>query len=112
MRLPRHTVLFVFTLLILGCFSAPSAYAQCVLTSPNSCINAGAGNWSNGLNWSGGVPDSTATNVCITNATGIVGLDISPNIASLQLEAGNALNFNGGTNLTVNGTQIINRGAI
>src|ERR1039457_6006172 len=72
----------------------------------------GNGNWSNSGQWLGGVPNSATDSSCIADGSSTVALDISANVDDLQLASGNTLNFNGGTSLTVNGTQIINAGAI
>ena len=99
-------------LLALLWFSTPTAWCQCTLSSPDTWTLAGNGNWSNGNNWSGGAPNSSSTNVCITNGSSTVTLDTSASVGNLQLSAGNALNFNTGQHLGVNGNQIINGGQI
>src|SRR2546427_9392961 len=103
----------LFGLLALLCFATSPAYAQCTLSSPSTWNIAGNGTWNTGGDWNpAGVPNSTTTNVCITNGTSTVTLDISPNIANLQLASGNALDMTGNVALTVNGNSIINAGAI
>src|SRR3974390_523331 len=81
--------------------SQPAALAQCTLTSPDTWSHGSSSNWNNGGNWSGGVPNSSSTNVCITDGSSAVTLDLNASVASLQLASGNALDFNQGTQLLV-----------
>ena len=102
----------VLALLALVCSSTLTALGQCTLSSPDTWILGSSGNWSNGNNWSGGEPNNSFTNVCITDGSSTVALDTSPSVGDLQLSTGNALNFNAGQHLGVNGNQIINGGQI
>src|ERR1019366_1913148 len=106
--------LFAASLAILVIFSlaSASAFAQCSLSSPDTWSLGANRNWSVAGNWSGGVPNGSSTNTCITDGSSTVALDINANVGDLQLASGNTLNFNGNTSLTVNGSQIINAGAI
>ena len=74
----------------------------------------GTGDFLTGGNWSAGVPTS-ATNTFITNGTSgtptVVNLAGTGNVASLEVDAFNMLNVNGGV-LNVYGTQVTNGGAI
>ncbi len=88
------------------------AFAQCTLSSPDTWSHGANGNWNVAGNWSGGVPNSSSTNTCITDGGSTVTLNIAANVGDLQLASGNILNFNGNTSLTVNGTQILNAGVI
>ena len=91
------------------------ALAQCTLASPTTWTHTGIpAGWSGPGNWAPSVvPNSAGTNVCITSAgTSTAVLDIPTNVASLQVGSGNVLNTNAGTNLQVNGGQIINGGLI
>ncbi len=102
-------------LLIFGLYSI-TAFGQCTLSGPVSSWNDGTGNWSDGSDWNGGVPNSSTQSVCITNGTmsapSVVNLDISASINNLQLGTFDTLNFDPGTTLEVFGTQIINAGQI
>ena len=89
-----------------------AAFGQCTLTGTVSTWNDGNSNWNNGANWIGGVPNSSTTSACITDGTSTVTLDINATVDSLQLASGNALDFNGNTQLTVYGSQILNAGQI
>ncbi len=91
---------------------SPAAFGQCSLTGTVSTWNDGNSNWNNGANWNNGVPNSASTSACITDGSSTVSLDIAANVNDLQLGSGNVLNFDPGTSLTINGTQIINAGAI
>src|SRR5215468_7272154 len=109
-RVRGKTIVGLVTLL---CLAPASVHAQCTLSSPSTWNIAGNGTWSTAGDWNpAGAPNSTTTNVCITNGTSTVTLDISPSIANLQLASGNTLNMTGNVALTVNGTSIINAGAI
>ena len=101
-------------LIVVALCSVP-LFGQCTLTSPTSWAD-GNSNWNNGINWSTGtVPNSSSTNVCITNGTSItpttVTLDISATVASLQLASNNTLSANTGTTLSL-GPQILNAGKL
>ena len=102
-------------LLIFGFFTT-TAFGQCSLSGPVSTWNDGTGNWSNGSDWVGGVPNSSTQSVCITNGTmgapSVVNLNIDASINDLQLGTFDTLNFEAGTQLEVFGTQIINAGQI
>src|ERR1035441_2384935 len=110
--------LFAASLAILVIFSLASTTALALTPcgtlagSISTWSPVGNGNWSNSGQWLGGVPNSATDSACIADGSSTVALDISANIDDLQLASGNTLNFNGGTSLTVNGTQIINAGAI
>ena len=92
--------------------AAASAVAQCTLSSPDTWSHGSSSNWNNGTNWSGGVPNSSSTNVCITDGSSTVTLDTNVSVASLQLASGNALDFNPGTQIILYGSQILNAGQI
>src|SRR5579859_2418868 len=96
------------------CLYSASAFGQCTLTGTLSTWNvAGNSDWNTGSNWNPiGVPNSASTNVCITNGTSTVTLDLNATVDSLQLAHGNTLTTNTNTQLTVAGPQIINAGAI
>ena len=102
-------------LLIFGLYST-TAFGQCTLSGPVSTWNDGTGNWSNGSDWNGGVPNSSTQSACITNGTmgapSVVNLNIDASINDLQLGTFDTLNFENGTQLDVFGTQIINAGQI
>ncbi|MDR3414342.1 MAG: hypothetical protein P4L87_25840, partial [Formivibrio sp.] len=103
--------------LVMLCLYSTLAFGQCTLGGALSSWNAGSGNWSDGGNWIGGVPNSQTQNVCIGNGTmaapSVVNLDISASINDLQLGSiYDTLNFDPGTILSVYGTQIINAGQI
>ena len=102
-------LLFAGLIVTLG---QPAAFAQCVLSSPDTWSLGSSGNWNNAGHWSTGVPNSSSTNVCITDGSSTVTLDINASVASLQLASGNALDFNGNTQLVVYGSQILNAGQI
>ena len=71
MKMPksfRRIAFFLFTLGVMLCLSAASAYAQCALSSPFTTWNVTSGNWNSSLNWNGGIPNSL-TNACLTNGT-------------------------------------------
>ncbi len=106
----RYSLIAAVVLLL----STASAYAQCTLGGTLSTWNiSGNGNWSTSGDWNpAGAPNSTGTNVCITNGASTVTLDISPNIASLQVGSGNTLAIADNTALKVNGSSIINNGSI
>jgi fibronectin-binding autotransporter adhesin len=94
-------------------FVARSASAQCTLGSATTWNISGDGNWSTASNWAPTtVPQSVTTNACITNGSSTVTLNVSADVASLQLASGNTLSFNSGQFLQVNGGQLINDGAI
>jgi hypothetical protein len=102
--------------LVLFCLCSTAAFGQCTLSGPVSSWNDGTGNWSNGSDWTGGVPNSPTQSVCITNGTmgapSVVNLNIDASINNLQLGTFDTLNFEAGTQLEVFGTQIINAGQI
>src|SRR6266851_4599002 len=94
-------------------FAADPAQAQCTLTSPTTWNVAGNGTWSTNGDWNPAVfPNSSSTNVCITNGTSTVTLDTNALIADLQLVSGNTLTTDLGTQLSVFGTQILNAGQL
>ena len=102
--------------LVMLCLYSTMAFGQCTLSGPLSSWKAGTGNWSDGGNWNGGVPNSSTQSVCITNGTmgapSVVNLNINASINDLQLGSFDTLNFDPGTQLSVYGTQIINAGQI
>jgi hypothetical protein len=88
-------------------FGSPTASAQDVW-------KGGAGNWSNGTEWSAGVPTSTS-NVEIDNGNALVSpvtMDIQGQANNLTIHSDDSLSFNNSTNLTVNGSSISNAGTI
>src|SRR5215470_6496208 len=120
MNMPRlrhhHLVYSALVIFVYVFFTLSSAYSQCTLAGASSW-NATSGNWNVDTNWSpSGVPNSSGTNVCLTNGTAgtpaSTVLNISVSIASLQLGSNNSLNINNGLVLDTFGTQIINAGAI
>ena len=94
-----------------------TAMGQCTLSGADQWQTSGSGEWTDGGNWSGGVPTSS-TNTCITNGTSgdptVVNLTggANGNVASLQLGGFDTLNIDAGSTFTVSGTQIINAGQI
>ena len=70
-----------FAALLMLCLYSTTAFGQCTLSGPLSSWNAGTGSWSNGSDWTGGVPNSSTQSACITNGTmgapSVVNLDIS-----------------------------------
>ena len=98
--------------LVMFCLACTVAFAACTLSSPDTWSHGANGNWNVAGNWSGGVPNSSSTNTCITDGSSTVTLNIAANVDDLQLASGNTLDFNGNTSLTVNGTQILNAGVI
>src|SRR6266436_3841025 len=113
-NLARRLLPSLLLLLVLSVsFAAGSAQAQCTLSSPTTWNMGGNGNWSTNGDWNPAVfPNSSATNVCITNGTSTVTLDTNASVADLQLATGNILTTNLGTQLSVFGTQILNAGQI
>ena len=99
-------------LVTLGLASTMAFGATCTLSSPDTWSHGANGNWSVAGNWSSGVPNSASTNTCITDGSSTVTLNIAASVGDLQLASGNILNFNGNTQLSVNGTQILNAGVI
>jgi hypothetical protein len=102
-------VLFGSLIVTLG---RSAAFAQCTLSSPDTWSKGSNGNWSGGGNWTSGVPNSSSTNVCITDGSSTVTLDTDVSVASLQLASGNALDFNPNTQIVLYGSQILNAGQI
>jgi PEP-CTERM motif len=111
---PDRLVATVFAVLVAACACSTAAFGQCTLGGTLSTWNiSGDGSWSTGSDWNpNGVPNSGSTNVCITNGTSTVTLDINATVDDLQLATGNTLTGNLGTQLTLAGTQIINDGQI
>ena len=76
----------------------------------------GNSNWNNAGNWDNGVPNSSSTDVFITNGTvgtsTTVTLDINASIRDLTLASNNTLTTNLGKVLSVFGTSISNNGQI
>jgi hypothetical protein len=103
--------------LVMLCLVSTMAFGQCSLASPDQWQTAGTGQWTDGGNWSGGVP-TASTNVCITNGTmadpTVVNLTggQNGNVDSLQLGGFDTLNIDANSDFTVSGTQIINAGQI
>jgi PEP-CTERM motif len=92
---------------------ASGATASCMLTTPTTWSGLGNGDWSTGSDWSGGVvPNSSSTNVCITNGASTVTLDVNAAVGDLQIGVGNTLTTNVGTNFSVSGPQLVNGGGI
>jgi hypothetical protein len=111
----RSGVLAGICIVVVLCLYATAAFGSaCTLGSTLKTWNvSGNGNWSNSSDWNPiGAPNSQTTNVCITNGTSTVNLDVNAAIDNLQIGSGNTLNFNGNTQLGVYGTQIINAGQI
>src|SRR6266851_10433026 len=113
-KLPRRLLTSSLLLLVLSVsFAADPAQAQCTLTSPTTWNVAGNGTWSTNGDWNPAVfPNSSSTNVCITNGTSTVTPDTNALIADLQLASGNSLSFGLNTSLTVSGGTIANAGQI
>ena len=114
----RHTSFVAMcSLLLVFALYSTAALGQCSLSSPDSWQTAGSGQWTDGGNWSGGVPTSS-TNTCITNGTmadpTIVNLTGGANgsVNNLQLGGFDTLNIDANSDFTVSGTQIINAGQI
>lgn len=88
------------------------SFAQCSLSGAIQW-NASSGTWSTPSNWAGGVvPDSSSTNVCLTNGSATTNLDGNRSVASLQIGASNSLTLNNGTQLNMNGPSLINAGSM
>jgi PEP-CTERM motif len=111
---PALLRLFAASLAILVTLTLAStgAFAQCTLSSPDTWSHGANGNWNVAGNWSSGIPNSSSTNTCITDGSSTVTLNINATVADLQLASGNALDFNGNTQLSVYGSQILNAGQI
>ena len=99
-------------LLALVGFAVPPARGQCTLNNADAWTAGQSGYWSNGNNWFGGVPNSSSTNVCITDGASGVTLDMNASVSNLQLASGNQLAVDGGNSLSIYGTQLINAGQI
>jgi fibronectin-binding autotransporter adhesin len=107
----RMLAAFAAVMMVFVCSAA--AFGQCTLTGTVSTWNDGNSNWNNAANWKpSGVPNSPSTSVCITNGTSAVNLDINASVDNLQLARGNTLSFNGNTQFSVFGTQMINAGSV
>ena len=111
---PALVRLFAVSLAILVTvtLATTTSLAQCTLSSPDTWSLGASGNWSVAGNWSGGVPNGSSTNTCITDGSSTVSLDMAASVGSLQLGGGNVLNFNPGAQLSVYGPNVINAGAI
>ncbi|HEY6292954.1 MAG TPA: hypothetical protein VI455_15495 [Terriglobia bacterium] len=110
----ERMLIAAFAAILMVCLCSAAAFGQCTLTGTLSTWNvAGNSDWNTGANWSPvGVPNSNPDSVCITYGTSTVTLEANASIASLQLAKGNTLGFNGNTQLSVFGTQMINAGQI
>jgi fibronectin-binding autotransporter adhesin len=101
----------LFAALLLLFLGMSPARAGCTLTSPTSWNIPGNGDWSTAGNWNPAVvPNSSSSNVCITNGTSAVAANLSVNVGSLQLAGGNILTIQ--QSLGVGGPSIINSGEI
>ena len=88
--------------------AAGSAHAAC-----DSTWSDGNSNWNNAGNWSpSGVPNSSSINVCITDGTSAVNLDIGASVGNLSLASGNTLSLLNGTSLAADGGTVANAGLI
>ena len=95
--------------------------ANFALTTASACtgtttnwIGPASGNWSNAANWStDAVPNSSTTNVCISDAHGAaaVTLDTSVSVGNLYIDSGSSLTISNNQMLTVSGN-ISNAGTI
>ena len=98
--------------LIIGCLVPTPVVGQCGTTWVGP---ATGGLWSNGSDWSHGVP-TASTNVCIDNGNpqhSAVTLDTAGAQAdNLTINSDDSLNFNNATSLTINGSSISNAGNI
>src|SRR5260370_34222390 len=99
-RFARSSCVVVFIASIALLALTPSAFAQTVW-------NGGTGNWSNPLNWSGGVPISTS-NALIGGASSNAPFDVDAPGGNLTPDAGNTVTFDQKT-LGVNGGPTPNR---
>src|SRR5271166_4334518 len=77
-----------FATLVMLCLYSTTAFGQCSLLGATTWSD-GNGDWNNGLNWMGGVPNSS-TNACITDGTSAVTLATTGSVDSLQLGSGNS----------------------
>ncbi len=77
-----RTLAASFTALMMLCLCSITAFGQCTLSGPLSSWNAGTGDWNNGSDWVGGVPNSQTQSVCITNGT--MG---APSVVNLNIDA-------------------------
>src|SRR5260370_36731483 len=84
-RFARSSCVVVFIASIALLALTPSAFAQTVW-------NGGTGNWSNPLNWSGGVPISTS-NALIGGGSSNATIKVDSPGSNLTLGAGNTLTF-------------------
>jgi hypothetical protein len=102
------------SVVLLVALAVPAAFAQCTLSGAATWTAGASGNWGTGTDWSTSpnYPNSSGLNVCITDGSSTVSLNVNTNIASLQMAGGNVLNFNPNTQLSLYGSQIINAGQI
>src|SRR5260370_38136758 len=84
-RFARSSCVVVFIASIALLALTPSAFAQTVW-------NGGTGNWSNPLNWSGGVPISTS-NALIGGGSSHTPIEVDSPGGNLTLRAGQPLTF-------------------
>jgi len=112
-NLRDRLVAVTLAVVVMVCLHSTAAFAQCTLGGTLSTWNDGSSNWNSASHWSpSGVPNSGSNNVCITDGSSAVSLDINATVNNLQLAKGNTLAGNLGASLNVAGTQIINGGQI
>jgi hypothetical protein len=107
-HLAKRSFLCALALVLLGGSIA-------VIHAQTSWVASGTGDFLVSNNWDNGIPTSS-TDVFITNGTlatpTVVDLAASASVASLELDAFNTLNVNGGGQFFINGALIKNGGAI
>ena len=95
------------------CLVSSTAFAACTLGGATTWSLGADGDWYNAGHWNPMViPDSSGTNVCITDGASTVTLDSNTvtSIDNLQLASGNTLTTGLNIDLFVYGTQMINDG--
>jgi PEP-CTERM motif len=86
--------------------------AGCSLAGATSWSLAANADWTTASAWNPAVvPNSSGTNVCITNGTGVVTLSTTQAVGSLQVASGNGLNITSG-NLVFGGSTFQNDGLV
>src|SRR5688500_12608134 len=83
--------------------AAFAALAAIPRPAPAATWNGGNGTWNTPANWTGGVPDTAGETAVIDGGkpgASAVTLDISVNIASFNIDAGDALTIGGNFTLT------------
>ncbi len=100
------------SILVIFCLASTAAFAQCTLSSPDTWSHGANGNWNNGANWSGGVPNSATTIPASPMAPAPLHWISRQCRRPPACQRKHAELRSGNTSLSVNGTQIINAGVI